>query len=114
MALSGSTMYFGSFAGEPMVKLPAGTTTISGHLSHSLNTSFGFSAHSSTADSGCADRDDNDTVIGALLQGPDGAKCAKPPPGVIGDGCKGATCPLGVIGVGCKVAKPPLGVIGGA
>jgi len=43
--------------GEPIVKLPAGTTTISGQVAHSLNLSFDFNAHSSTADSGAADRD---------------------------------------------------------
>src|ERR1700722_9920967 len=31
------------------MKLPAGTATISGHLSHSLNTSFGLSAPSCAA-----------------------------------------------------------------
>jgi hypothetical protein len=35
-----------------MVKLPAGTTTISGQLAHSLNVSFGFSARSRSSDSG--------------------------------------------------------------
>jgi hypothetical protein len=35
-----------------MVKLPAGTTTISGQLAHSLNVSFGFSARSAAV--GCS------------------------------------------------------------
>ena len=33
-----------SLGGEPMVKLPPGTTTISGQFAHSRNESFGFSA----------------------------------------------------------------------
>src|SRR5262245_6261067 len=33
--------------GDPIVKLPAGTTTISGHSSHSLKLSLGLSARSS-------------------------------------------------------------------
>src|SRR4051812_17428649 len=62
----------GSLAGEPIVKLPAGTTTISGHLSHSLNTFFGLSAHSSAADSGSGARVDQETLIGAVPHGPAG------------------------------------------
>jgi hypothetical protein len=53
------------------VKDPDGTTTISGHFSHSLNTSFGVTPHSSAADNGWAERDDRETVTGALPQGPD-------------------------------------------
>jgi hypothetical protein len=34
----------GSFVGEPMVKLPAGTTIICGQFAHSLNVSFGLNA----------------------------------------------------------------------
>jgi hypothetical protein len=41
-----------SLGGDPIVKLPCGTTTISGHASHSLNESFGRSARSRAADSG--------------------------------------------------------------
>ena len=39
-------------AGDPIMKLPAGTTTISGQSAHSLKLSFGFSARSSAAVSG--------------------------------------------------------------
>jgi hypothetical protein len=49
--------------------VPEGTTIISGHFSHSLNTSLGFSACSSAADNGHATREDRDTVAGALAQG---------------------------------------------
>src|SRR5215831_13123745 len=45
-----------SATGAPIVKSPAGTTTISGHVSHSLNKSLGCSARSSAADSGLAIR----------------------------------------------------------
>ena len=41
-----------SLARDPMVKLPAGTTTISGQVSHSLNTSFGSSVRSASVDKG--------------------------------------------------------------
>jgi hypothetical protein len=37
-----------------MMKLPAGTTTISGHVSHSLKLSFGRNALSSAGDNGAA------------------------------------------------------------
>jgi len=51
------------------VNLPAGTTIISGHLSHSLNVSFGLSARSSAADNGHGAREGRDAVTGAVLQG---------------------------------------------
>src|ERR1700722_14053503 len=51
-----------SFFGQPIMKLPAGTTTISGHLSHSLNTSFGLRERSSVDDRGAAHREVRDTV----------------------------------------------------
>jgi hypothetical protein len=54
-----------SLAGDPMVKLPAGTTTISGQLSHSLKLSFGFSPRSAATDSGAAHRDASETAMGA-------------------------------------------------
>ena len=41
-----STARPGSLAGEPIVKPPAGTTTISGHLSQSLNVSLALSTRS--------------------------------------------------------------------
>src|SRR5271168_3843354 len=41
-----------SVAAEPMVKLPSGTTTVSGHLSHSLKLSFGSSVRSRSGDNG--------------------------------------------------------------
>src|SRR5689334_17470845 len=44
----------GSPFGDPIVKLPAGTTIISGQFAHSLNVSFGFSAFSWVGDSGAA------------------------------------------------------------
>jgi hypothetical protein len=44
------------------VKRPTGTTTISGQAAHSLKTSFGLSAHSSSANNGVAARDDTDTA----------------------------------------------------
>ncbi len=39
------------------MKLPAGTTTISGQFAHSLNVSFAFSAFSCIGDSGAASVD---------------------------------------------------------
>src|SRR5215467_7996013 len=51
-----------------MVNEPAGTTTISGHLSHSLKTSLGLRPHSSPAVSGFGARnDDRDTLTAAAL-----------------------------------------------
>src|SRR5215467_7564996 len=51
-----------------MVNEPAGTTTISGHLSHSLKTSLGLSPHSSPAVSGFGARnDDRDTLTTVAL-----------------------------------------------
>src|SRR5436190_22923272 len=47
----------GSLVGDPIVKLPAGTTIISGQFAHSLNVSFGFSAFSCIGDSGAASVD---------------------------------------------------------
>jgi hypothetical protein len=44
----------GSLGGEPIMKEPAGTTTISGHVSHSRKVSLGLSARSCSADSDCA------------------------------------------------------------
>jgi len=38
-----------SFAGDPIMKLPAGTTTILGQLAHSMNVSPGFNARSASA-----------------------------------------------------------------
>jgi hypothetical protein len=53
-----------------MVKLPAGTTTISGQLSHSRNTSFGFSARSSAAESGVVPhRKESETAQGGIVAG---------------------------------------------
>jgi hypothetical protein len=60
-----------SLAGDPIMNEPAGTTTISGHFSHSLNMSFGLSAHCSLADSGCAEREDRDASV-VPPQGPAG------------------------------------------
>src|SRR5262249_62018253 len=52
----------------PMMNEPAGTTTISGHLSHSLKTSLGLRPHSSPAVSGFGARnDDRDTLTAAAL-----------------------------------------------
>jgi hypothetical protein len=45
-----------------MVKLPAGITTISGQLSHSLNMSFGLSKASRAFDNGSDEDDDNEAV----------------------------------------------------
>src|SRR5262249_8890477 len=58
-----------------MVKLPGGITTISGHLSHSLKTSFGLSAHSSAADRGPAARFDRDAVVVTAPHGLAGEDC---------------------------------------
>src|SRR5438105_9806322 len=60
-----------SLDGEPIVNSPGGITTISGQVSHSLNTSFGFSAHSSTAERAVVVREDtvNGVVEGALQPG---------------------------------------------
>ena len=55
-----------------------GTTTISGHLAHSLNTSFGLSVHSSVADTYCAECGDTDAKAATLphgLAGIDGTTC---------------------------------------
>src|SRR5580693_163713 len=41
-----------SFAGEPIVKRPAGTTIISGQFVHSLKTSLGFKDRARSGDSG--------------------------------------------------------------
>ena len=46
-----------------MTNEPAGTTTISGHLSHSLKTSFGLSPHSSPVVSGFAARNDDSAML---------------------------------------------------
>src|SRR6202035_4179146 len=59
-----------------MVNEPAGTTSISGHLSHSLKLSLGFSARSAAAASGQALCGDCDTVTA-------------PPQGSAGDGTIG-------------------------
>src|SRR5215813_2725335 len=69
--LSSSLRSF-SLSGDPIVKAPAGTTTISGHWLQSLNTSPGPSAHSSSAESGTAVRDRIDTEIRPRPHGPDG------------------------------------------
>src|ERR1700681_1182129 len=53
----------GSLAGEPIVNAPAGTTTISGHMAHSLKIVFGASAHSSPADNGWAGRAATDPSV---------------------------------------------------
>src|SRR5437667_8586580 len=58
-----------SLADDPIVKVPAGTTNISGHLSHSLNAFFGLSAHSSISDNGRGARDDQETVMGTPSHG---------------------------------------------
>jgi hypothetical protein len=55
------------------MKVPAGTTTISGHVLHSLNASLGLSVHSSADDSGCADLDDSETAVAMPLHGLDAA-----------------------------------------
>src|SRR5258708_40080514 len=62
---------------------PAGTPTISGHLSHSLKTSFGLSPHSSPAVSGFGPRsDDRDAIAApALPHGLAGCGGFAPPPG---------------------------------
>src|SRR6516225_2354702 len=46
-----------SLVGDPIVKVPEGTTTISGHCSHSLKLSPRFKPHSSAPDSGRAARE---------------------------------------------------------
>ena len=72
-----------------MVNVPAGTTTISGHLSHSLKLSFGFNARSSAADSGAAYRDASETVFAPPPHGPGAA-----------GGTTGGTTTAGTTGVG--------------
>src|SRR5207244_4922449 len=65
----------GSLVGDPLVKLPAGTTTISGQFAHSLNVSFGFSAFSCIGDSGAASVDARSEEHTSELQSPDHLVC---------------------------------------
>jgi len=51
------------------VKLPAGTTIISGQFAHSLNVSFGFSAFSCIGDSGAASVDAAGAGVGVTWAG---------------------------------------------